>query len=58
MRAVVALILVTLTTLPLTIQGGFDPSKKSGVGVDFELSVCRAILLQKLTYEYEYELSY
>ena len=28
-----------------TIQGGFDPSKKSGVGVDFELLV-RCLLLR------------
>ncbi len=27
------------------IQGGFDPSKKSGVGVDFELLV-RCLLLK------------
>ena len=27
------------------IQGGFDPSKKSGVGVDFELLV-RCLLLE------------
>ena len=28
----------------LRVQGGFDPSKKSGVGVDFELLV-RCLLL-------------
>jgi len=27
------------------LQGGFDPSKKSGVGVDFELIV-RSLLLE------------
>ena len=31
--------------ISLLVQGGFDPSKKSGVGVDFELLV-RCLLLK------------
>ena len=34
----------TLSTGDTKLQGGLDPSKKSGVGVDFELLV-RSLLL-------------
>ncbi len=35
------------------VQGGLDPNKISDLGADFGISVCRAILFQKLTYAYE-----